>query len=90
MTVTCGIQPTGIVTMAMEVLHSSYNMCIHDLPDILTIMQTLGIHIRQILHAHVTIITHIYVPYSQKTSNTPIFKDFKNLFLISKFYLGIF
>ena len=33
MTITCGIQPTGVVTMAMEVLHNTCNMCICDLPD---------------------------------------------------------
>ena len=27
----CDIQPTGVVTMAMEVLHNTCNMCIHDL-----------------------------------------------------------
>ena len=32
-TITCGIQPTGIVTMAMEVLQNSCNMCTRDLPD---------------------------------------------------------
>ena len=32
MTITCGIQPTGIVTMAMKMLHNTCNMCIHDLP----------------------------------------------------------
>ena len=32
-TITCGIQPTGVVTMAMEVLHNICNMGIKDLPD---------------------------------------------------------
>ena len=32
-TITCGIQPTDVVTVAMEVLHNSCNMCSCDLPD---------------------------------------------------------
>ena len=32
-TITCGIQPTGVITMAMKVLHNTCNMCICDLPD---------------------------------------------------------
>ena len=31
MTITYGIQPTGVVTMAMKVLHNSYNMCLPDM-----------------------------------------------------------
>ena len=30
--ITCGIQPTCVVTMAKKVLHNSSNMYIHDLP----------------------------------------------------------
>jgi len=47
----------------MEVLHISCNMCIRDLPDMYALSsracgpQALGIHIRQILHPHVTTIT---------------------------------
>ena len=33
LTITCGIQPTVVVTMVMEVLHNSCNMCTLDLPD---------------------------------------------------------
>ena len=33
MTITCGIQPTGIVTMAMEVLRDSCNLDMRDSPD---------------------------------------------------------
>ena len=55
MTITCGIQPTSAVTMAMKVLHNICNMCIRDLS------WTLG---RQILRAHV--ITIRYVLYSKK------------------------
>ena len=40
-TITCSIQPTS-VTIAMEVLHNSCNMCTCDLPD---------------MHAHVTTIS---------------------------------
>ena len=32
-TINCSIQPTGVVTMAMKVLHNTCNMCICDLPD---------------------------------------------------------
>ena len=54
-TITCGIQLTGIVTMVMKVLHSTCNMCICDLPHMNELVPlALGIHIRQIPHAHVT------------------------------------
>ena len=54
MTVTCGIQSTGVVTMAMEMLRIACNMCIHDLPDMnALLLRAAGIHIRQIPHAHV-------------------------------------
>jgi len=44
--------------MHMEVLHISCNMCTHDLPDMYALSPwALGIHIRQIPHAHVTTIT---------------------------------
>ena len=44
----------------MEVLHSSCNMGTHDLPDMYGCSpQALGIHIRQITHAHVTTIRYI-------------------------------
>ena len=33
MTITCGIQSTGDVTIAMKMLHNICNMCTHDLPD---------------------------------------------------------
>ena len=33
MTITCGIQPTNVVTMVMKVLHNSCNMCTLDLSD---------------------------------------------------------
>ena len=59
MKITCGIQPTGVVTMAMKVLHSSCNMCISDLPNMNALIPwALGIHLRQIPHAHVTTITY--------------------------------
>ena len=53
------------VTMAMEVLHNSCNMCSHDLPDIYTLscqLLDLDIHSRQIHHAHV----HLYYGHEQK------------------------
>ena len=43
-TLTCSIQPTGVVTMAMKVLHNTRSMCIRDFPDINS--QASGIHIR--------------------------------------------
>ena len=46
----------------MEVLHISCNMCTRDLPDTYALSpRALGIHIRQIPHAHVT--TYTYTPY---------------------------
>ena len=50
MTITCDIQPTGAVTMAMEVLHNSCSMCIHDLPGMYA------------LNPQVSDIGHIYQP----------------------------
>ena len=32
-TITCGIQLTGVVTMIIKVLHNPFNMCIHDLSN---------------------------------------------------------
>ena len=32
-TITCGIQPNSVATMAMKVLCITCNICIHDLPD---------------------------------------------------------
>ena len=50
----CGTQPTGVVTMAMEVLHNICNMCICGLPDMYAVGPwASGIHTQQILHAHV-------------------------------------
>ena len=47
-TITCGIQPTGVVTMEMKVFHNTCNMCIHDLPDMNALIPwALGMHIRQ-------------------------------------------
>ena len=34
-TITCGIQPTSVVTMAMKVLRNTCNMCIHDMSDMM-------------------------------------------------------
>ena len=67
-TITCGIQPTGVVTMAIMVVHNTCNLCICDLPDINVIIpwacspQASGIHIRQIPHAHVTTISYVHSP----------------------------
>ena len=36
MTITCGIQPTGVVTMVMKVLPNCCNKCIYDSPDMYT------------------------------------------------------
>ena len=32
MTITSDIQPTGVATMTMKVLHNTCNMCIHNVP----------------------------------------------------------
>ena len=62
MTVTCGIQPTSVVTMAMKVLHDTCNMCICDLPNMNVLIpwacgpQASSIHIRKIPDTHVTTI----------------------------------
>jgi len=51
--------------MHMEALHISCNICTHDLPDMYALSpqacdpRALGIHIRQIPHAHVITITYI-------------------------------
>ena len=69
MTITCGIQPIGVVTIAMKMLHNTCNMCILHLPDMNALIpQTwgpwaLGIPIRQISCAHVTTITYIFLKY---------------------------
>ena len=63
-TITCGIQPIDVVTMAMKVLHNTCNMCIFDLPDMKALISqayspwALGIHNRQIPNAHVKTITY--------------------------------
>ena len=47
-TITCGIQLTGVVTMAMKVLHNTCKICIHDLSDMNALIpRALGVHIRQ-------------------------------------------
>ena len=56
-TITHGIQPTGVVTMATKVLHNTYNMCICNLLD--TYPSGFSIHIRQIPNGH--IITSYYM-----------------------------
>ena len=56
-TVTCGIWPTGVVTMAIEALHNSTssNMCTCDFPVMYALSpHPLGIHITQIYHAYVS------------------------------------
>ena len=55
-TITCGIQPTGVVTMAMIALHNTCNMCINfvtcmPMPSALEPWYTYSI--RQISYAHV-------------------------------------
>ena len=55
--ITCGIQPTGVVTMDMEVLHNSCDMWTHDLPDMYVLSpQDLGIHISHIPLDHVILL----------------------------------
>ena len=94
MTITCGIQPTGVVTMAMEVLHNTCNMCICDLPDMYALSPqafgplALGIHIRQIPHAHVrifydvgNIVNHIRVVYANTQSIEGVLASLPELYL---------
>ena len=59
MTITCGIQPTNVVTMVMKVLHNSCNMCTLDLTDMYALALGMQpsfpcIHINQVTRAHVT------------------------------------
>ena len=54
-TMTCGIQHASVVTMAMEVLHNSCNICIHDLPDMYAL--ELQAYISANPHVHITTIT---------------------------------
>ena len=63
MTITCGIQPTKVVTMVMKVLHN--NICTLDLTDLYT--WACGLCARACSHitcAHVTTITCSSVYYS--------------------------
>ena len=64
MRITCGTQPTNIVTMVMKVLHNSCNMCTLDLSGMyalalgtVALMSMHTIHLNQITRAHVTTIT---------------------------------
>ena len=62
MTITCAIQPTGAVTMAMKVLHNTCNMCIHDLPDMYGLSPTALRRTYQANpHAHIITITCNYL-----------------------------
>ena len=71
-TITCGIQPTGIVTMVMEVLHNSCNMCIHDLPDMYALNPCAsGIHIRSCYI--------LQLPYNGNCPQKKKFTNFMNL-----------
>ena len=48
-TIICGIQPAGVVTMVMKVLHNTCNMCTCNLPVMNALIPwTSGVHIRQI------------------------------------------
>ena len=51
-TITCGIQPAGVVTMVKKVLHNTCDMYICDLPDANAFISGIAIHIKQIPHAH--------------------------------------
>ena len=60
MTITCGIQPTGVYTMAMKVLHNTCNMCVHNMPDMNALIPGLWAYISgkslmlmlQLIHVH--------------------------------------
>ena len=63
MTITCDIQPTGVVTMAMKLLHNTCNMCIRDLPDMSALIRqasSIHIHIRQIPRGYVIYIQPLH------------------------------
>ena len=69
MTITCGFQTTGVVTMAMKVLHNTCKMCIRDLPVMNALIPQAcdpwasRIHIKEIPHAHViTIACNTFTP----------------------------
>ena len=64
LTITCDIQPTGIATMAIKVLHNTCNMSFCDFPDMYSLNTLVYspraleyIRIRQMPHVHVTTIT---------------------------------
>ena len=51
-----------VILRVLEVTHVTYNMGARDLPDMYTLSpRALGIHIREIPHAHVIIITKVLV-----------------------------
>ena len=52
MTITCGSQPTGVVTMAMKVTYNTCNMCICDLPDMHALRLWLHIYTYQANPSH--------------------------------------
>ena len=48
MAITCGIQPTSVVTMVVKVLHNTCNVCICELPDMNALVPLAsGIHTYQ-------------------------------------------
>ena len=50
MTITCGIQPTNVVTLIMKLLHNSFNLCTLDLTDMYVL--TLGPAILVPMHTY--------------------------------------
>ena len=62
MTITCGIQPTFVATMAVTELHNACNMCICILPDMYVCPWACGPWaLKAIPRAHVTTIMYLSV-----------------------------
>ena len=55
-TITCGIQPTNVVTMAMEALCNSCNMCTLDVTD----MHALTLSTVALFLMHTCQLSHLY------------------------------
>ena len=61
MTITCGIQPTNVVTMVMKVLHNSCKICTLDSTDMYALalgpVALVLMHTYQLNHSHIATIT---------------------------------
>ena len=89
MTITCGIQPTGVINMAMKVLHlhNTSNICICDLPDMNALIPracsfwALGIHIRQIPMPMLQPL-HVHCYHSAKAHTLTVALECKSLMIL--------